>query len=42
MQKVLGRDDIGYLAPGMAADFTVMDWNQLTYAGGCYDRWHVL
>ena len=35
--KVLGRDDIGYLAPGMAADFTVMDWNQLTYAGGCYD-----
>lgn len=35
--KVLGRDDIGYLAPGMAADFAQMDWNQLTYAGGCYD-----
>lgn len=35
--KVLGRDDIGYLAPGMAADFAQMDWKQLTYAGGCYD-----
>ena len=33
----LGRDDIGHLAPGMAADFTLMNWNQLQYAGGCND-----
>jgi len=35
--KVLGRDDIGYLASGMAADITMMNWNQLQYAGGCND-----
>ena len=35
--KALGRDDIGYLAPGMAADLVLMDWNQLQYAGGCND-----
>jgi cytosine/adenosine deaminase-related metal-dependent hydrolase len=35
--KVLGRDDIGYLAPGMAADLVLMDWSQLQYAGGKYD-----
>ena len=35
--KVLNRDDIGYLAPGMAADFTLMNWGQLQYAGGCND-----
>ena len=33
----LGRKDIGHLAPGMAADFTLMNWNQLQYAGGCND-----
>ena len=33
----LGRNDIGHLAPGMAADFTLMNWNQLQYAGGCND-----
>lgn len=33
----LGRDDIGYLAPGMAADLVIMNWNQLQYAGGLND-----
>lgn len=31
---VLGRDDIGSLAPGMAADIIAFDLNALTYAGG--------
>lgn len=35
--KCLGRDDIGYLAPGMAADITMLNWHQLQYAGGCND-----
>ena len=35
--RVLHRDDIGYLAPGMAADVTVMDWSQLQYGGGRND-----
>lgn len=35
--KVLGRDDIGSLAPGMAADFVCLDWNKFQYAGGRYD-----
>ena len=35
--KALARDDIGYLAPGMAADFILMNWNQMQYAGGCND-----
>jgi cytosine/adenosine deaminase-related metal-dependent hydrolase len=29
----LGRDDIGYLAPGMSADFVGVNLNQLRYAG---------
>lgn len=33
----LGREDIGYLAPGMAADVTMINWSQLQYAGGCND-----
>ncbi len=33
----LGRSDIGYLAPGMAADITMLNWSQLQYAGGCND-----
>ena len=33
----LGRDDIGYLAPGMAADITMLNWSQLQYAGGNND-----
>lgn len=31
---VLGRDDIGALAPGMAADIIAFDLNALAYAGG--------
>ncbi|MCA9921731.1 MAG: 8-oxoguanine deaminase [Anaerolineales bacterium] len=30
---VLGRDDIGHLASGMAADFIALNLNQLAYAG---------
>ena len=32
--RVLGRDDIGALAPGMAADFVAFDVRTLGYAGG--------
>ncbi len=35
--SVLGRDDIGYLAPGMSADFIAIDLTQLGYAGGWSD-----
>lgn len=35
--KVLGRDDIGSIAPNMAADIVLMNWNQLQYSGGCND-----
>jgi 8-oxoguanine deaminase len=36
--KVLGRDDIGYLAPGMAADFIGIDLERIEYAGAaCHD-----
>ena len=35
--KVLGRDDIGVLAVGKAADITLFNWKQLSYAGGCND-----
>lgn len=31
--SVLGRDDIGYLAPGMSADFIAINLNQIAYAG---------
>jgi 8-oxoguanine deaminase len=31
---VLGRDDIGALAPGMAADIIAFDLGNITYAGG--------
>jgi cytosine/adenosine deaminase-related metal-dependent hydrolase len=30
---VLGRDDIGYLAPGMSGDFVAINLNRLRYAG---------
>lgn len=35
--EVLGRDDVGYLAPGMCADFFSIDLNTLAYAGGLHD-----
>ena len=35
--KVLGRDDIGALAPGMAADLAVFDLNTIAFAGALHD-----
>lgn len=35
--RVLGRDDIGILAPGMAADFIVIDLDQPAFAGASHD-----
>lgn len=35
--KVLGRDDIGALKPGMAADFVGFHLNQLAFAGALHD-----
>lgn len=35
--RVLGRDDIGALKPGMAADFVAYDLRQLAYAGAWHD-----
>jgi cytosine/adenosine deaminase-related metal-dependent hydrolase len=35
--EVLGRDDIGQLAPGMSADFVAYDLNHLSYAGALHD-----
>jgi cytosine/adenosine deaminase-related metal-dependent hydrolase len=34
---VLGRDDIGYLAPGMSADLIAVNLRQLAYAGALHD-----
>ncbi len=34
---VLGRSDIGRLAPGLAADFIAIDFNRLEYAGAIHD-----
>lgn len=34
---VLGRDDVGHLAPGMSADFVAYDLNQVAYAGALHD-----
>ena len=34
---MLGRDDIGYLAPGMSADFIAVNLNQVAFAGGIHD-----
>ncbi|MFQ5595265.1 MAG: 8-oxoguanine deaminase [Anaerolineae bacterium] len=35
--QVLGRDDVGALAPGMAADFIAFDLNQIGFAGTSAD-----
>ena len=35
--SVLGRDDIGHLAPGMSADFIAINLNQIAYAGALHD-----
>ncbi len=35
--KVLGRDDIGYLAPGMSADFIALDLERPEFAGALHD-----
>ena len=35
--EVLGRDDIGHLAPGMCADFFSLDLNTVNFAGGLHD-----
>jgi 8-oxoguanine deaminase len=35
--SVLGRDDIGALAPGMAADFIAYDLNRLDFTGALHD-----
>ena len=35
--RVLGRDDIGALKPGMAADFVAFDMHQLAFAGALHD-----
>ncbi|WP_042298712.1 8-oxoguanine deaminase [Paraburkholderia kururiensis] len=35
--RVLGRDDIGALAPGMAADFVAFDLRQPLFAGALHD-----
>jgi 8-oxoguanine deaminase len=34
---VLGRDDVGHLAPGMAADIVAFDLNQIGFAGALID-----
>ena len=35
--QVLGREDIGHLAPGMAADLVAFDMRSLGFAGASHD-----
>lgn len=35
--RILGRDDIGYLAPGMGADFFMIDMNRISLIGTQFD-----
>jgi cytosine/adenosine deaminase-related metal-dependent hydrolase len=35
--QVLGRDDIGSIAPGMAADMAIFDLNEIGFAGAGHD-----
>jgi 8-oxoguanine deaminase len=35
--SVLGRDDVGHLAPGMAADFVAVNTDTLAFAGALHD-----
>ena len=35
--QVLGRDDVGQLSPGKAADIALFDMTELGYAGGMHD-----
>lgn len=35
--SVLGRDDIGHLAPGMSADFIALNLNQVAFSGALHD-----
>lgn len=35
--RVLGRDDIGVLAPGRAADMIALDLNRIEFAGALHD-----
>lgn len=35
--SVLGRDDVGHLAPGMSADFIAINTDTLAFAGGLHD-----
>jgi cytosine/adenosine deaminase-related metal-dependent hydrolase len=34
---VLGRDDVGFLAPGMSADFIALNLNRIDFAGAWHD-----
>jgi 8-oxoguanine deaminase len=40
--QVLGRDDIGHLAPGMAADVIAFDLGDIGFAGSCHDPFAAL
>ena len=38
----MGREDIGYLAPSMAADFFLVDVGTLEFAGALHDAKNIL